>query len=159
LPVITLRPFNTYGPRQSARAIIPTIITQALTRDEVRLGSLDPVRDFTFVADTVNGFLKAATAEDKVLGEAINLGTGEMISIGELASMIFDLLGKQPRIITDSQRLRPPKSEVFKLQSNNTKARELIGWTPEVPLRDGLQQTIEWISKHLSIFQPDEYAK
>lgn len=159
LPIITLRPFNTYGPRQSARAIIPTIITQALTRDEVQLGSLDPVRDFTFVSDTVNGFLKAATAGDKVLGEEINLGTGEMISIGELAHMIFDLLGKQPRIVTDTQRLRPPNSEVFKLQSNNTKAREILGWTPQISLRDGVQQTIEWISRNLSIFQPDEYAK
>lgn len=159
LPIITLRPFNTYGPRQSARAIIPTIITQALTRDEVQLGSLDPVRDFTFVSDTVNGFLKAATAGDKVLGEEINLGTGEMISIGELADMIFDLLGKQPRIVTDTQRLRPPNSEVFKLQSNNAKAREILGWTPQISLRDGVQQTIEWISRNLSIFQPDEYAK
>lgn len=159
LPVVTLRPFNTYGPRQSARAIIPTIITQALTREEVRLGSLDPVRDFTFVSDTVNGFLKAAEAGEKVLGEEINLGTGEMISIGELAEMIFDLLGKKPKIVTDTQRFRPPKSEVFKLQSNNTKARELIGWMPQVPLREGLQQTIEWISHHLSHFQPDEYAK
>lgn len=159
LPVVTVRPFNTYGPRQSARAIIPTIITQALTRDEVRLGSLDPVRDFTFVSDTVNGFLKAATAGDEVLGEEFNLGTGEMISIGELADLIFDLLGKKPRIITDSQRLRPPKSEVFKLQSKNTKARERLGWSPQVPFRDGVQQTIEWIAQHLSHYQPDEYAK
>jgi dTDP-glucose 4,6-dehydratase len=159
LPVVTLRPFNTYGPRQSARAIIPTIITQALTRDEVRLGSLDPVRDFTFVADTVDGFLKVAAADDNVLGEEINLGTGEMISMGELVTMILDLLGKKPKVITDSQRLRPIKSEVFKLQSNNSKARELIGWSPQVSLREGLQQTIDWISQHLSHFQPDEYAK
>lgn len=158
LPVVTLRPFNTYGPRQSARAIIPTIITQVLTRDEVRLGSLDPVRDFTFVSDTVDGFVKAAIADD-VLGEEINLGTGQMISIGELADLIFDLVGKKPRIMTDSQRLRPPKSEVFKLQSNNTKARERLGWSPRVSLREGVQQTIEWISQNLSIFQPDEYAK
>lgn len=159
LPVVTLRPFNTYGPRQSARAIIPTIITQALTRDEVHLGSLDPVRDFTFVSDTVDGFMKVAVADEKVLGEEINLGTGEMISIGDLVTVIFDLLGKQPKVITDTQRLRPPKSEVFKLQSNNAKAGELIGWTPQVSLRAGLQQTIEWISQHLSHFQPDEYAK
>lgn len=159
LPVVTLRPFNTYGPRQSARAIIPTIITQALTRDEVRLGSLDPVRDFTFVSDTVNGFVQAATADEDVLGEEINLGTGEMISIGELAKMIFDLLGKKPKIITDSQRLRPPGSEVFKLQSNNTKAQKRIGWSPQVSLQEGIQQTIGWISQHLSHFQPDEYAK
>lgn len=159
LPVVTLRPFNTYGPRQSARAIIPTIITQALTRDEVHLGSLDPVRDFTFVSDTVNGFLKVAAADESVLGEEINLGTGEIISMGGLVEMIFDLLGKRPKVVTDSQRMRPPKSEVFKLQSNNLKARERIGWSPQVPLREGLQRTIEWISHHLSLFQPDEYAK
>jgi len=158
LPVVTLRPFNTYGPRQSARAIIPTIITQVLTRDEVRLGSLDPVRDFTFVSDTVDGFVKAAVADD-VVGEEINLGTGQMISIAELTELIFDLVGKRPRIVTDSQRLRPPTSEVFKLQSNNTKARERLGWSPQVSLREGVQQTIEWISQNLSIFQPDEYAK
>ena len=158
LPVVTLRPFNTYGPRQSARAIIPTIITQVLTRDEVRLGSLDPVRDFTFVSDTVDGFVKAAVADD-VVGEEINLGTGQMISIAELTELIFDLVGKRPRIVTDSQRLRPPTSEVFKLQSNNTKARERLGWSPQVSLREGVQQTIEWISRNLSIFQPDEYAK
>lgn len=158
LPVITLRPFNTYGPRQSARAIIPTIITQVLTRDEVRLGSLDPVRDFTFVSDTVDGFFKAAVADD-VVGEEINLGTGQMISIAELADLIFDLVGKRSKIVTDSQRLRPPTSEVFKLQSNNTKARQRLGWSPRVPLREGLQQTIDWISQHLSLFQPDEYAK
>jgi dTDP-glucose 4,6-dehydratase len=159
LPVVTLRPFNTYGPRQSARAIIPTIITQALTRDEVRLGSLDPVRDFTFVSDTVNGFIRAASAAENVLGEEVNLGTGEMISIGELAETIFELLGKKPKIISDAQRLRPPNSEVFKLQSNNAKAHEQIGWSPQIPLQEGLQRTIEWISQHLSHFQLDEYVK
>lgn len=159
LPVVTLRPFNTYGPRQSARAIIPTIITQALRRDEVHLGSLDPLRDFTFVSDTVEGFLKVASAGENVLGEEINLGTGETISIGELATMIFDLLNKKPKIITDSGRLRPPTSEVFQLQSNNKKACELIGWSPQVSLREGLQQTISWVSHHLSHFQPDEYTK
>jgi nucleoside-diphosphate-sugar epimerase len=159
LPVVTVRPFNTYGPRQSARAIIPTIITQALTRDEVHLGSLDPVRDFTFVSDTVDGFLKAAGANEKVLGEEINLGTGETISIGELVTMIFDLINKKPKIIVDSQRLRPPTSEVFKLESNNKKAHRIIGWSPQVSLRDGLQQTITWVSHNLSHFQPDEYTK
>ena len=159
LPVVTLRPFNTYGPRQSARAIIPTIITQALTRDEVHLGSLDPMRDFTFVSDTVEGFLKVATAGEHVLGEEINLGTGETISIGDLTTMIFELLNKSPKIITDTQRFRPPKSEVLKLQSDNTKAREQIGWSPKVSLAEGLRQTITWISDHLSNYNPDEYTK
>ena len=159
LPVVTVRPFNTYGPRQSARAIIPTIITQALVREEVRLGSLDPVRDFTFVTDTVAGFVRAALAPDGVVGQEINLGTGQIISIGELAETIFGLLGRKPRIIADAQRLRPPKSEVFKLQSNNSKAREQIGWTPQVTLEAGLRQTIGWISEHLSEYQPDQYTK
>jgi len=158
-PTVTLRPFNTYGPRQSARAIIPTIITQALTRDEVQLGSLDPMRDFTFVSDTVDGFIKVATADDHVLGEEINLGTGDTISIGDLATMIFDLLGKKPKIITDSQRLRPQKSEVLKLHSDNKKAREQIGWSPQVSLEEGLRQTIAWISDNLSNYNPEEYTK
>jgi nucleoside-diphosphate-sugar epimerase len=159
LPVVTLRPFNTYGPRQSARAIIPTIITQALTRNEVCLGSLDPIRDFTFVSDTVDGFLKVAVAGEHVLGEEINLGTGETISIGDLATMIFGLLNKSPKIITDTQRFRPPKSEVLKLQSDNAKAREQIGWSPKVSLMEGLRQTINWISQNLSSYNPDEYTK
>ncbi|MDO9347785.1 MAG: GDP-mannose 4,6-dehydratase [Anaerolineales bacterium] len=157
LPVVTLRPFNTYGPRQSARAVIPTIITQVLTRDEVRLGSLDPIRDFTFVADTVEGFLKVATADDNVLGEEINLGTGKTIRVGDLVQIIFELLGKQPKIITESQRLRPEKSEVLQLQSDNRKACERIGWTPQISLEEGLRQTIAWVSAHLSLYQPDQY--
>ena len=159
LPVVTLRPFNTFGPRQSARAIIPTIITQALTRDEIHLGSLDPKRDFTFVSDTVEGFLKVAMAGEHVLGEEINLGTGDTISIGDLVATILDLLNKRPKIITESQRLRPPTSEVLKLHSDNTKAREQMGWSPQVSLVEGLRQTIAWISDHLSIYNPDEYTK
>ena len=111
VPVVTLRPFNTYGPRQSARAVIPTIITQALTRDEVKLGSLDPSRDFTYVRDTANGFIHVAEA-DNVLGEEINLGNDNTIRIGDLAEKIFSIIGKTPRVITDAQRIRPGKSEV-----------------------------------------------
>jgi nucleoside-diphosphate-sugar epimerase len=159
VPIVTLRPFNTYGPRQSARAIIPTVITQAMTRNEVHLGNLEPVRDFTFVSDTVEGFLMAAKADDSIMGEAINLGTGTTIRIGDLVTMIFKLLNKQPKIITESQRLRPPKSEVLKLQSNNMKARERIGWVPRVSLEEGLRQTISWIADNLPDYQPDEYVK
>src|SRR5690606_30768008 len=108
VPVVTLRPFNTYGPRQSARAVIPTIITQALTRDEVKLGSLEPSRDFTFVHDTANGFLKVAAAEN-VLGEEINLGNDNTIRIGDLANKIFEIIGKTPKVTLDSQRIRPNK--------------------------------------------------
>ena len=157
VPVVTLRPFNTFGPRQSARAVIPTIITQTLTRDEVKLGSLEPSRDFTFVADTVEGFLRVASA-DNVLGEEINLGNDTTISIGDLTEKIFGILGKSPKVIADSQRLRPGKSEVMKLWASNQKAKELIGWEPRVSLEEGLRLTIEWIKSHLDLYKPDEYT-
>jgi dTDP-glucose 4,6-dehydratase len=157
VPVVTIRPFNTYGPRQSARAVIPTIISQALTRDEVKLGSLEPSRDFTFVADTVDGFLRVASAEN-VLGEEINLGNDNTIRIGDLAEKIFAMIGKTPRLVSDSQRIRPGKSEVLKLWASNKKAKELIGWEPRVSLDEGLHRTIEWISAHLDLYQPDQYT-
>jgi len=157
VPVVTVRPFNTYGPRQSARAVIPTIITQALTRDEVHLGSLDPSRDFTFVFDTVNGFVRAAQAEG-VLGEEVNLGNDATITIGELCEKIFDILGKSPRIVTESQRIRPEKSEVLRLQASYKKAEKMIGWQPEISLDEGLRITVEWISEHLDLYQPDQYT-
>lgn len=157
VPVVTIRPFNTYGPRQSARAVIPTIISQALTRDEVKLGSLDPSRDFTFVADTVEGFLRVASA-DNVLGEEINLGNDNTIRIGDLVEKILGILGKTPKVITDSQRVRPDKSEVMKLWASNQKAKDLIGWEPRVSLDEGLLRTIEWISAHLELYQPDQYT-
>jgi NAD dependent epimerase/dehydratase len=157
VPVVTLRPFNTYGPRQSARAVIPTIISQALTRDEVKLGSLDPSRDFTFVADTATGFLRVAEAEG-VLGHEINLGNDNTIRIGDLAEKIFGIIGKTPRVISDVQRIRPGKSEVMKLWASNHKAGEMIGWEPRVSLDDGLRSTIEWISAHLDLYRPDQYT-
>jgi NAD dependent epimerase/dehydratase len=121
LPVVTVRPFNTYGPRQSARAVIPTIIMQALTRDKVRLGSLDPSRDFTFVLDTVNGFIRAAQAEG-ILGEEMNLGNNATITIGDLCEKVFNIIGKSPKIVAESQRVRPVKSEVLRLQASYEKA-------------------------------------
>ncbi len=157
VPVATLRPFNTYGPRQSARAVIPTIITQALTRDEVKLGSLDPSRDFTFVTDTAKGFLRIAEA-DNVLGEEINLGNDNTIRIGDLADKIFGIMGRSPKVISDSQRIRPGKSEVMKLWASNRKAKEMIGWEPSISLDEGLRLTIEWISDHLDLYRPDQYT-
>ncbi|MBE0681186.1 MAG: GDP-mannose 4,6-dehydratase [Anaerolineales bacterium] len=157
VPVVTLRPFNTYGPRQSARAVIPTIITQALTRDEVKLGSLEPSRDFTFVKDTASGFLKVAEAEG-VLGEEVNLGNDNTIRIGDLANKIFEIIGRNPKVIADPQRIRPGKSEVMKLWASNEKARRMIGWEPRVSLDEGLRATIEWISAHLDHYRPDEYT-
>lgn len=157
LPVTTVRPFNTYGPRQSARAVIPTIITQALTKNEVKLGSLDPTRDFTYATDTANGFVKFAESE-AVLGKTLNLGMGQTISIGNLAQRIFTLMGKEPKVMTDEQRLRPQKSEVLKLHSSNEQAKCLAGWEPEISLDEGLKRTIDWIDRHIDLFQPDKYT-
>jgi len=156
LPAVTVRPFNTYGPRQSARAVIPTIITQALTQDVIRLGNLHALRDFTYVADTVAGFLAAAQAPG-VEGETFNLGVGSEISIGDLAAEILSLLGIQKEIEVVPVRLRPGKSEVQRLLSDNSRARERLGWSPRVSLRQGLGETIEWISAHLSLYRPDQY--
>lgn len=158
-PAVTVRPFNTYGPRQSARAVIPTIISQALKSKQVRLGSLDPVRDLTFVTDTAAGFIAAAEAPDAAVGRTVNLGTGEAVTIGDLAHTVFDILGGGYTIVTDPGRVRPAKSEVMKLLSDNRLAREVIGWRPTVAIREGLERTINWIRAHQDIYHPEEYAR
>jgi NAD dependent epimerase/dehydratase len=158
VPVVTIRPFNTYGPRQSARAIIPTIITQALTLPVVKVGALTPTRDFTFVTDTVAGFVAAANAPpDRVLGREINLGTDEEIAVGDLARLIMDLVGRELELVCDRQRLRPSKSEVDRLHSDNTLAKELLGWSPTVSLAEGLRTTIEWIRRNQNMFRAGVY--
>jgi dTDP-glucose 4,6-dehydratase len=156
LPVATLRPFNTYGPRQSARAVIPTIITQALARDEIRLGSLTPQRDLTFVADTADGFLRMAT-HDAAVGQEVNIGADATISIGELAQKILSIVGRDLPIVTEEQRLRPTGSEVLRLWADNRKAAELIGWRPQVSLDEGLARTVEWIRQNLGRYRPGVY--
>jgi NAD dependent epimerase/dehydratase len=156
LPVATLRPFNTYGPRQSARAVIPTIISQALASDAIRLGALDPLRDFTFVEDTVEGFLRAGWFESSV-GQEINIGAGDCISIGDLAQKILALTGRDLPIICEDQRLRPPQSEVMRLHAGTEKARSLLGWEPRVPLDEGLTRTIAWIRERIDLYRPDVY--
>lgn len=156
LPVITVRPFNTYGPGQSGRAVIPTIITQALSREVIQLGNLESTRDFTYVDDTVSGFLRAAESEINP-GEVFNLGTGEEIAIGELARMILKMTGSQAAIETKTLRLRPRKSEVMRLVSDNTRAREVLGWAPRVSLEDGLQLTIDWIRENLDRYRVGQY--
>jgi dTDP-glucose 4,6-dehydratase len=156
LPVVTLRPFNTYGPRQSARAVIPTIITQALTQDVVRLGNLDARRDLTYVSDTVAGFLRVAEAPD-VTGETFNLGIGSEVRVGDLAQEIITLVDKPVRIEIDPARLRPEKSEVQRLLADNSLARQRLGWAPTVSLRDGLAKTIAWIADHLDFYQVKRY--
>lgn len=151
LPVTIVRPFNTYGPRQSARAVIPTIITQiANGQRKIKLGSTSPTRDFNYVTDTVTGFIAAAVS-DKGLGEAINLGSNYEISVGDTVHLIADVMNKKIEIVTDGERLRPENSEVERLWADNTKAKELFNWKPEygglVGLRRGLTETIEWFSK------------
>lgn len=156
LPVVTIRPFNTYGPRQSTRAVIPTIITQALANQAICLGSLDTVRDFTFVEDTVNGFLCAAAAQ-AVEGQTFNLGTGSEISIGALAEKIIQKTSSEARVTLDSARLRPRNSEVLRLLSDNSLARERLAWTPDVSLDAGLDCTIEWIKENLKHYRVGIY--
>lgn len=156
LPVITVRPFNTYGPRQTSRAVIPTIISQLLTQKKLILGDLSPVRDFTFVADTVNGFICAAKHSSNI-GQVINLGYGKAASINETANIIMDIMNIRKEIITEDKRVRPKDSEVFQLISNNQKAKKLIGWEPEVSLRYGLEKTIDFISKNINLFKSSSY--
>lgn len=156
LPVVTLRPFNTYGPRQSTRAIIPSLITQALSSDTIRIGNLETRRDLTYVSDTVQGFLRVAQV-DGIEGETFNLGTGQEVSIAELAEEIFTLMGKSPKLEVEPARLRPEKSEVQRLLSDNRRARQRLGWLPQVGLRDGLLKTIDWISDNLSLYQTGIY--
>jgi NAD dependent epimerase/dehydratase len=156
LPVTILRPFNTFGPRQSARAVIPTIITQALTGATVRLGATAPRRDLTFAADTADGFIAAADSPAAV-GRTINLGVGREISIGDLARRIQTLMDREVVVEHDALRDRPAASEVERLLSDNTLARELLGWTPRHTLDEGLEATIEWLSRHLDLYRPGTY--
>ena len=158
LPVGVLRPFNTYGPRQSMRAIIPTIITQLLVNETVKLGNLEPRRDLTFVEDTVDGFVRMATHDDVPFGQPVNTGNGSDISIGELFELLKKLTGSEAALVTDPSRVRPDKSEVFRLLADASKARDLIGWTPTHSLEQGLNKTIEWVRRHLDHFQRvDQY--
>jgi NAD dependent epimerase/dehydratase len=156
LPVITVRPFNTFGPRQSARAVIPAIITQALVQSIIRLGNLETTRDFTYVDDTVDGFVKAAEAPG-IEGKTFNLGTGSEIKIGALVEKIILLTGSSAHIEVDAARLRPANSEVQRLLSNNALACATLGWVPRTNLDDGLKQTVDWIKEHLNLYRIGSY--
>jgi NAD dependent epimerase/dehydratase len=156
LPVAIIRPFNAYGPRQSARAVIPTIIAQALTQDQVHLGALSPRRDFTYVEDTVDGFLRIAES-DKAVGQVVNVGSNCEICIGDLAEKIIGLVGRNVRLVTDEQRLRPERSEVRRLLADNHRAAEWLGWRPRTSLDVGLSKTIDWIARHTDRFHADVY--
>jgi dTDP-glucose 4,6-dehydratase len=156
LPVVTVRPFNTFGPRQSARAIVPTIITQCLVDRTIHLGNLYPTRDLNYVDNTVEGFLLAASAPSAT-GQTINLGSGREIGIGALAEMIARLVGQPIAIESDVKRGRPEKSEVERLLADNTLARNLLGWKPTVSLEEGLNRSIDWIRQHLERYRPSVY--
>ena len=156
LPVVVVRPFNTFGPRQSARAIIAAIAVQALTRDVVEIGATRPTRDFVYVADTVEGFLRAAEQEG-VEGEVFNLGSGREITIGDLAQAILAVVGRDVPLVTAAERLRPGGAEVDRLLADADKARRLLGWQPEVSLQAGLERTVEWLRHHLDAYRPDAY--
>lgn len=162
VPVGILRPFNTYGPRQSARAVIPTIISQLANKSKVKLGSLSPTRDFSFVQDTANGFLAAAQS-DAIVGQTINLGSGFEVSIKETAETIAKLMNTKLELVDDEQRVRPENSEVERLHASIEKAKTLLGWQPELKglagFETGLKKTIEWFSdpKNLSRYKADRY--
>lgn len=156
-PVMTLRPFNTFGPRQSARAFIPTIISQAIERDEIRLGSLTPERDMTFVSDTVAGFMAAAVTPG-IEGMTINLGTGETFTVGWFTQRILSLMNVNKPIVQEAQRMRPELSEVMKLVSNNALAQRKMNWAPRVSLDDGLMQAIEFVKANRSFYKTDGYV-
>jgi UDP-glucose 4-epimerase len=159
LPVVTVRPFNTYGPRQSARAVIPTILSQLLSGCPcLRLGSLEPERDLTYVSDTVAGLL-ALGACDRAVGRAVNLGTGSAVSVGDLARLCMRLVGRDVPIVVEQERVRPASSEVMALVSNNRAARELCGWEPRVPLEEGLRRCAEFLSQHRAADNPEEYQR
>jgi NAD dependent epimerase/dehydratase len=157
LPVTIIRPFNTFGPRQSARAVIPTIIVQALSgKKAIRLGNVRPTRDFTYVTDTVEGFIRAAELEETV-GITLNLGSNSEISIGELAGKISGLMSDGFEIVFDRGRSRPEKSEVDRLRSDNSRAKAIMKWEPAVPLEQGLELTIEWFRANRHLYKEDFY--
>lgn len=157
LPVKLIRPFNTYGPRQSARAVIPTIITQVLSgATQIKLGNLTPTRDLTYVKDTARAFIEIAK-ESKLNGEVTNVGLNQEISIGDLAALICRLLEKEVDIVADDKRIRPEKSEVERLWCNSGKIQQTTNWYPQYTIEQGLQETIQWFKQHLNSYKPDIY--
>ena len=159
LPVVTVRPFNTYGPRQSARAVIPTILTQILSEaDEIKLGALHPTRDLVYVQDTVEGFIKLSQSAEAV-GQDVNIATQTEVSIGEIAQLLMNQLDVQRSIIQDDARLRPPKSEVERLLGSNARLIQSTGWSPQYTIERGLQETVAWFKnkEHIRAYKPERY--
>jgi len=155
VPVTIVRPFNTFGPRQSARAVIPTIISQVLTKECVYLGALHPTRDYTYIDDVVEAFIKVASLG--LAGEVINIGSNFEISIGDIARKVMSIMSKSKEVLVDPQRIRPPKSEVERLWCDNTKAKGLLKWEPKIGFDEGLKMTIAWISDSISLYKPELY--
>lgn len=159
LPVVTARPFNTYGPRQTARAVIPTIASQLLAgRTSLKLGALSPTRDFNFVTDTAAGMLALALCKEAE-GQVVNIGSGEEWSIAQTVELLMEITGRKVDVVTEEARIRPEKSEVNRLLADNRKITGLTGWHSQVPFREGLERTVEWISRNLGYFDVDQYAK
>ena len=157
LPVVTIRPFNTYGPRQSGRAVIPTIITQVLTSNQISLGNLSPTRDFNYVADTVDGFIKIAETPG-LFGEVVNIGSGNEISISDLVDLVISLTSRSDvRIVQKDSRVRPEASEVDRLCADSSKAFKELGWLPKYTLSEGLMETIAWINNNLEKYRVGTY--
>ena len=157
LPLAVVRPFNTYGPRQSMRAVIPSVLQQLYSgSEEIKVGATSPTRDFNFVTDTVAGFLAVAEC-DRALGEVVNVGSGREIAIGELIELLISTSGRDARMVTDETRLRPAGSEVERLLCDNTRAREWAGWAPEVSLEEGLRRTAEWVQANPTGSKPGVY--
>lgn len=156
LPVGVIRPFNVFGPRQSARAVIPSIITQALIKRKINLGSVYPTRDLTFVKDSANGFIGFVECEETV-GQVVNLGSGHEVSIDQMATLVSDCLGKKIQIQREKKRIRPEKSEVDRLFSDSSKARALFGWEPRTDLKQGIEKTITWLEKNRKRYKRDIY--
>ncbi len=157
VPVVTVRPFNTFGPRQSARAVIPTIISQLVEGSRVRLGATEPTRDLNYVSNTVDGFIAAAESNQGV-GETFNLGSGREISIGDLARLIAEIMEKPIEIHTESERIRPAASEVERLLADSQRAKQLLGWEPKVSLEEGLIRTVKWLADNKNHYRPGVYA-
>jgi len=157
VPVAVIRPFNTYGPRQSARAVIPSVISQIIALGTVNIGATHPTRDLTYVDDTVEGFIKIAESPQTV-GLVTNVGSGTEVSIRQLIETVARMVGKEAKVVFDPARLRPPRSEVERLVADTTRMNELTGWKPAVSLDEGLKRTVGWVSDHFSLYRPEIYA-
>lgn len=155
-PVTIVRPFNTYGPRQSARAVLPSVISQALAGSDIKVGSTTTTRDFNYVGDTVRGFMLLA-ASDAALGRAVNIGSGREVSIADAIETIIRVVGNENRIVHDEQRVRPATSEVNRLLADIALARELVGYEPQVSFEEGIRRTVDWMAEHLEVFKPHAY--